>query len=237
MPRESHGVTRIATRRLQAPGVERLVGATELLNENQNRGLGGLARSDIAAVCVDAQPRLVARRTDLGEGCQALVGGPIDLQAFHAAHGRIRVPLHRVGAQGRRRGRKDQLLATHLVRGQGPRLVRADDRRAAERLHRWQLPDDGVPCGHLPGAQREARRHHCREALGDRSHRQRDCDLQVVDAAANVEPTHGVVEVPVVDDPHDCADQEDHLGQQLSEIVQLLLQRCLLLLLSGINHG
>jgi hypothetical protein len=43
----------------------------------------------------------------------------------------------------------------HLVRRQGPGLVRADDRRGPEGLHRRQALDQGVPPGHPLGAHRQ----------------------------------------------------------------------------------
>jgi len=45
---------------------------------------------------------------------------------------------------------------THLVGGEGASLVRADDRGAAQGLHRGQASDDGVLLGHTAGTQSQA---------------------------------------------------------------------------------
>ncbi len=42
---------------------------------------------------------------------------------------------------------------THLVGGEGASLVGADDRGAAQGLHRGQASDDGVLLGHTAGTE------------------------------------------------------------------------------------
>lgn len=48
------------------------------------------------------------------------------------------------------------LSHTHLVGGEGAGLVGADDRGAAQSLHRGQTPDDGIFLGHATGSQSQA---------------------------------------------------------------------------------
>ena len=45
---------------------------------------------------------------------------------------------------------------THLVGGEGTSLVRADDRGAAQGLHRGQASDNGVLLGHTAGTKGKA---------------------------------------------------------------------------------
>ena len=86
---------------------------------------------------------------------------------------------------------------SHLVGGERAGLVRADDRRAAERLHRRQRAHDRVLARHPPRAERETRRDHRRQTLGDRRHRERHRDLEVVDRAQDERPAvRRVREVP-----------------------------------------
>jgi len=62
----------------------------------------------------------------------------------------------------------------HLSFRQGAGLVRADDRRGSERLHRGQLPDQGVPANHALEPEGEADRHNRGEAFRDRRDREAD---------------------------------------------------------------
>jgi hypothetical protein len=50
--------------------------------------------------------------------------------------------------------------------GQGAGLVRADSRDRAERLHHWQMLDDGIPPRHALDADGERDREDRRQALG-----------------------------------------------------------------------
>ncbi len=64
----------------------------------------------------------------------------------------------------------------HLVAGQRPGLVGADDRHRAEGLDRRQLADDGVAPRHALHADRQGDGHDSRQAFGDRRDRQADHD-------------------------------------------------------------
>ena len=44
---------------------------------------------------------------------------------------------------------------------------------------------------------------------------------------------NGIVEVAVVHSPHEETDHTDDLGQELSELIELLLKRCVFLFLRG----
>mmetsp|Transcript_18113 Transcript_18113/g.45606 ORF Transcript_18113/g.45606 Transcript_18113/m.45606 type:complete len:286 (-) Transcript_18113:502-1359(-) len=127
----------------------------------------------------------------------------------------------------------------HLVGGQRAGLVGADHGGAAQGLHTGQRAHDGVVCGHAPRAQRQARGHHRRQALGDGRHSQRHRDLEVVDAALHPASQRRVLEAVDVDDPHQHADARDHLGQQLTKLVQLGLEgrHHLLLVRHGVANG
>ena len=65
-------------------------------------------------------------------------------------------------------------LRGHLVPGQGAGLVGADDGDRAERLHRRQPPDDGVPPRHALDADGERDREDRRQALRDGGDRKAD---------------------------------------------------------------
>lgn len=70
--------------------------------------------------------------------------------------------------------------------------------------------------------------------LGDGSHSQGYSDLKVVDGTTDPgAPMHGVVEVANVDEPDSHADEGDDLGELLPKLIQLLLQRGLVLLCGG----
>ena len=62
----------------------------------------------------------------------------------------------------------------HLVLGEGPGLVRAHHRRAAQGLDRGQPSDHGAPSSHAVHADGERDRDRGRKALGDGADRQRD---------------------------------------------------------------
>lgn len=117
----------------------------------------------------------------------------------------------------------------HLVGGEGAGLVGADDGGAAQGLHRGQAAHDGIFLGHAARAQRQARGDDGREALGDGGHRQGHRGLEVVDGPSKPGATvDGVAEVADVDDPDGDAHQENHFGELLAELIQLLLQGGLL---------
>lgn len=119
----------------------------------------------------------------------------------------------------------------HLVGGQGARLIRADNRSTAQGFDRRQAANNGVFLGHATRAEGQAGSDDSGQALGDGSHRQGHGDLKVVDGPSDPgAAVDGVSEVADVDDPHGDTDQGDDLGELLPELIQLLLQRGLLLL-------
>ena len=69
----------------------------------------------------------------------------------------------------------------HLVGGESASLVRADDRRTAERLDRRQTSHDRVLLGHTSSAQSQTRGDDCRQTLWNSGNSQRHGDLEVVD--------------------------------------------------------
>ena len=54
----------------------------------------------------------------------------------------------------------------HLVGGEGPGLIGADDGGAAQRLHGGEAAHDGVLLGHPPRPQSQAGRDHGRQTYG-----------------------------------------------------------------------
>mmetsp|Transcript_86732 Transcript_86732/g.250308 ORF Transcript_86732/g.250308 Transcript_86732/m.250308 type:complete len:378 (-) Transcript_86732:474-1607(-) len=236
MVRECHDVVVLAHRRLQAPVVQLIVRATELFDEHHDGRLGRLACPDESAIGVDAEPSLVACGTDLAEGSDGLVLRPIDFQAVDLADGGVSIALHLVALHGGRRSGQHEPLATHLVRGKRAGLVGADHRGAPQGLDRWQLPDDGVALGHFSRAQGKARGNHRRQALRNGRDSQGHGDFEVVDAPAKEGAMHGIEKMLVVDKPHDSADEEDDLREQLTELLDFLLQGRLLFLLGRILH-
>lgn len=119
----------------------------------------------------------------------------------------------------------------HLVGGEGSRLIGADDRRAAQGLYGGQATNDGVLLGHATRAKSQAGGDDGRKALWDGGHGQGHRYLKVIDGPFDPGATvDGVAEVSDVDDPDGHADEGDDLGELLAKLVQLLLQRRLLLL-------
>lgn len=119
----------------------------------------------------------------------------------------------------------------HLIGRKRSSLVGADDRGAAQGLHRGQRAHNGVLLGHAACSQSQTGGDDGGKTLGDGGDGQGHGDLEVVDGAA--EPgaaVHGVAEVADVDEPNRNADERDDFGELLTELVQLLLQRRLLLL-------
>lgn len=113
----------------------------------------------------------------------------------------------------------------HLVGGQRPCFVRADDRGTAQCLHRGQAANDGVFLGHAAGPQGQAGGYDSGQPFGDGSHCQRHSDFEIVDSPPDPgAAVDRVVEVSDVYDPHGNANQGDDFGKLLSELVQLLLQ-------------
>ncbi len=68
----------------------------------------------------------------------------------------------------------------HHVGGQCARLVRTDDGRTAQRLHRGQAADNGILAGHPAGAQGQTGGDDGSEPLGNGRHCQCYGNLEVV---------------------------------------------------------
>mmetsp|Transcript_61664 Transcript_61664/g.161995 ORF Transcript_61664/g.161995 Transcript_61664/m.161995 type:complete len:634 (-) Transcript_61664:1176-3077(-) len=126
-------VVLLAGRRLEAPGVQGLVRAAQLLDEDPDGRLRGLACPDVLPVGVDVKARLVAVGTTLRE-CGKSLAAPVQRKVVDLSDGDVRVALHDVGLQRRGARRKHNPLATHLVGGQRASLVRADHSRTPQRL-------------------------------------------------------------------------------------------------------
>mmetsp|Transcript_15108 Transcript_15108/g.64695 ORF Transcript_15108/g.64695 Transcript_15108/m.64695 type:complete len:364 (-) Transcript_15108:890-1981(-) len=212
----------------------RVVLDAELLRENLERALGGLARTLEPAVPGGLDDGVVAGGANFGERREA----GVQLREPHDASvarvvGR---PQDVEGAEltGGGRARHHHARRGHLVGGERARLVAADHRRAPERLHRLQLAHDGVLLGHLPRAEREAGGYDRGQPLRDGGHRERDRDLEVVGALRKVKldvanrerrrrRPRPRDEKLVVHHPHQQADDPDRPRQLVAEIVQLLL--------------
>ena len=61
----------------------------------------------------------------------------------------------------------------------------------------------------------------------------RTTHLEVVDSSLGRSSVTGIREIANVDNPHEDADDSDNLGEQISEIIDLLLERGLLRDLGG----
>uniref|UniRef100_A0AAG5DA10 Uncharacterized protein n=1 Tax=Anopheles atroparvus TaxID=41427 RepID=A0AAG5DA10_ANOAO len=154
-----------------------------------------------------------------GDLADRLVGGSGDLELGEAAV----AALNLVEDEHTRDG--------HLVGGQRTGLIRADDRGTAEGFDGRQRAHDGVLLGHTARTESQTGGDDSRQTLRDGSDGQRDGDLEVVDGTLDPRATvGGIVEVSDVDGPDGDANQRDDLGQLLTELVQLLLQRRLDLL-------
>lgn len=76
---------------------------------------------------------------------------------------------------------KTKLLHAHIVGGKSSSFIGADDGSASKSFNTGELPDDCALLGHLSGSQGHAGGDDCREALGNSSYRQADCDLKEVE--------------------------------------------------------
>mmetsp|Transcript_6393 Transcript_6393/g.17699 ORF Transcript_6393/g.17699 Transcript_6393/m.17699 type:complete len:502 (-) Transcript_6393:487-1992(-) len=123
----------------------------------------------------------------------------------------------------------DDVDNAHLVRGERPRLVGAYHRCATQCFNRLQFSHDGVLLRHLPRPQRQARRHNSGQSLWNRRDRQGNRNLEVVQRPSEERPVQRIGEVGHVDHPHKNTDKRDRLGQKLAKLIQLDLQRCVLL--------
>ena len=126
----------------------------------------------------------------------------------------------------------------HLILGQGSGLVRADHTGAAESLNRWESSHDAVVCGHLAGSECEASRDDGGQTFGNGGDGESDGNFEIVDASFKERTVDGVRELGVVHHPDKEADNEDDLGEEFTEVVNLLLKRRLaLVLLGGLNFS
>src|SRR5437773_1839522 len=116
----------------------------------------------------------------------------------------------------------EQDADVHLPLCEGPRLVRADHRGRAERLHGGQLPDEGVPPDHPLDAEGEADRHDRGQALRDRG------DREAHGGEEELLRLPRVLEEPDYEDER--ADPEDHHPELLPEARELALEGGLRLL-------
>ena len=124
------------------------------------------------------------------------------------------VPGHRKVASG-----AADPLDGHPVFGEGSGLVRADDVGAAERLHRVQAADDRILLDHPVDRQRQSDGDDGGQALRDGGHRQRDAgDEHIQHRLSPQDAGPG----------HHRADQQAADGDGAAQLVQLFLQRRLL---------
>lgn len=227
-----------------AQAVQVLAENVQLLNENGQSGLGGLTDLLVHALGgVEVDGGVVTEGASGGEldevgvvgtlggavvgvveGTLWLVGG-----TAHAVLSDVKLAVaDRLGGE--------HLANGHLVSGQGTGLVGTDDTGAAQSLDRWQRSDDSVLLGHSVGTEGEASGDDGWETLWDSGNSQSNSNLEVVDSALNpATAVHWVVEVSDVDGPHEHANDGDHLGQLLTELVEFLGEWGLLSL--GLNHG
>lgn len=124
-----------------------------------------------------------------------------------------------------------ELDSLHFVPGQSACLIRADHTCATKSLYGGKAAHDAVVSGHLTGTKGEACSDDSWKAFGDSSHGKSDSNLEIVDAALDRMAVNGIPEFVEVHKPDKEADDEDDLGEKLTKVVDLLFQRCLLLIL------
>ncbi len=111
---------------------------------------------------------------------------------------------------------EDDRLHRHLVPGQGPGLVGADDGNRAEGLDGGEAADQRPHPGHPLHADGEGHRRDGREPLGHRRDRQRDADFEHVEKVVAAEPAG----------QHDDGTEREHDPDEgPPEPVELLLER------------
>ena len=157
-------------------------------------GLGGVAHTHRLSPPVMDQLRVAAQRP----------------------HGQGQLPVGRPGGP--------YLGHRHFVLGQSARLVRTDDPRAAQSLHRRQLFDDGIAPRHAGHPQRQHDGDHRGQSLRNGGHRQRDRGHEHLQ--------HGIVEEhPHAE--HHPAHAQAHKGQGAGHLRHLFLEGRLPL---GLSH-
>jgi len=216
----------------------------ELLDEHGQSGLGGLADLLVHAlggVVVDGRVVTegagggeldeVSVVSTLGWGVVRVVEGTLWLVsgATHAVLSDVKLAIvDRLGGE--------ELANGHLVGGQSTGFVGADNAGATESLNGWQRSDDSVLLGHSVGAQSEASGDDGWETLWDGGNGKSDGDFKVVNGTLNpATAVHWVVEVSDVDGPDKHANDGDHFGELLAELVELLGEWGLFGL--GLDHG
>ena len=111
--------------------------------------------------------------------------------------------------------RRAQFDHRHAVLGQGPRLVRTDDARAAEGLDRRQAAHDGAFGRHAPHPGRQRDGHHGGQALRDGGDRKADRNQEHLQRVDPLEQTHD--ENHEADGQRPDAEGAPHAGQPLLE--------------------
>lgn len=95
----------------------------------------------------------------------------------------------------------------HLVGSEGSSLIRANDRRTAQGLHRGQAANNGILLGHATCAEGQAGGDDGRKTFWYGSHSQGHCYLKVINGPSDPwAAMDGVTEVADVDDPDGHAD-------------------------------
>ena len=148
-----------------------------------------------------------------------------------AGHGvRLRV-VHRVDAQGH--GRGEQVLITgsalghgHAVLRERAGLIRADDLRAAERLHGREAADDRAAAAHVRHADGQHDRHDRGQPLRNGRNREADGDQERIEHDAAVDRPGA----QHADREHDHADAQHEPCQDAAQLRQAQLQGRLILL-------
>ena len=148
-----------------------------------------------------------------------------------AGHGVRLWVMHRVDAQGH--GGSEQVLVTarrfrhgHAVLRERTGLIRADDLRAAERLHGREPADDRAAAAHVRHADRQHDRHNCGQPLRDRRDREADSDEECVEHDTAVDGPGA----QHADHEHHHADAQHEPRQDAAQLRQAQLQGRLILL-------
>jgi hypothetical protein len=192
----------------------RLRGAlhAELVRERIEGALGRVAL-DFPSLAVLEDLGVVAQEADAAHQRQHLRRGADRVPAFpDLAFGRVAVAGHLVGRIGRHDGSRH-----HLHQGQRARLVRADARDGAQRLHGRQPANDGVALGHALHADRERDGDERRQPFRD------DGDGDAHDRLEQLHERHVPEPVPPGEEQH--AEARDGHGDGDAELPDLAQQR------------
>ena len=184
-----------------------------LPREHEQRSLRGIADRDPATV-VRLEPGVVAERGRPEERFGTLAFLRVERSPAHQ-HGARRV-VARPGYVEPPHGR-DDLARRHLVGGDRARLVRTDDGRRSERLHRFQVSDERASRRHARGADRERQRERRQQPFRDERDDHPDGEQEPV-ARRRAEPERD----PEEQQPRTHREGGDHLDR----VVQLGAERC-----------